>query len=62
MRTSAIYIDDTLVDIGRDEIMRLSLNYSIADIREVDTRSADFSHTTGLHIPVDAGVAAAFLR
>ncbi len=23
---------------------------------------ADFSHTTGLHIPVDAGVAAAFLR
>ena len=22
----------------------------------------DFSHTTGLHIPVDAGVAAAFLR
>ncbi len=24
--------------------------------------SADFSHTTGLHVPVDAGVAAAFLR
>ena len=24
--------------------------------------SADLSHTTGLHIPVDAGVAAAFLR
>jgi rhamnulose-1-phosphate aldolase len=24
--------------------------------------SAEFSHTTGLHIPVDAGVAAAFLR
>jgi rhamnulose-1-phosphate aldolase/alcohol dehydrogenase len=24
--------------------------------------SADFDHTTGLHIPVDAGVAAAFLR
>jgi rhamnulose-1-phosphate aldolase/alcohol dehydrogenase len=24
--------------------------------------TADFSHTTGLHIPVDAGVAAAFLR
>ena len=24
--------------------------------------SADMSHTTGLHIPVDAGVAAAFLR
>ena len=23
---------------------------------------ADFSHTTGLHVPVDAGVAAAFLR
>ena len=23
---------------------------------------ADLSHTTGLHIPVDAGVAAAFLR
>jgi hypothetical protein len=22
----------------------------------------DLSHTTGLHIPVDAGVAAAFLR
>lgn len=22
----------------------------------------DFSHTTGLHVPVDAGVAAAFLR
>lgn len=24
--------------------------------------TADFSHTTGLHVPVDAGVAAAFLR
>ena len=24
--------------------------------------SADLSHTTGVHIPVDAGVAAAFLR
>ncbi|GHH68995.1 bifunctional aldolase/short-chain dehydrogenase [Promicromonospora soli] len=24
--------------------------------------SSDFSHTTGLHVPVDAGVAAAFLR
>jgi len=24
--------------------------------------SDEFSHTTGLHIPVDAGVAAAFLR
>ena len=24
--------------------------------------SEDLSHTTGLHIPVDAGVAAAFLR
>ncbi len=24
--------------------------------------SADMSHTTGLHVPVDAGVAAAFLR
>ena len=24
--------------------------------------SAEFSHTTGLHVPVDAGVAAAFLR
>jgi len=24
--------------------------------------TSDFSHTTGLHIPVDAGVAAAFLR
>ena len=24
--------------------------------------SSDLSHTTGLHIPVDAGVAAAFLR
>ncbi len=24
--------------------------------------SADLSHTTGLHVPVDAGVAAAFLR
>ncbi|HVK36679.1 MAG TPA: hypothetical protein VM428_13580 [Microlunatus sp.] len=24
--------------------------------------SDDLSHTTGLHIPVDAGVAAAFLR
>ena len=24
--------------------------------------SAELSHTTGLHIPVDAGVAAAFLR
>jgi enoyl-[acyl-carrier-protein] reductase (NADH) len=24
--------------------------------------SPDLSHTTGLHIPVDAGVAAAFLR
>ncbi|MEU2257721.1 bifunctional aldolase/short-chain dehydrogenase [Nocardia xishanensis] len=24
--------------------------------------SADFTHTTGLHVPVDAGVAAAFLR
>lgn len=24
--------------------------------------SADFSHTTGLHVPTDAGVAAAFLR
>ena len=23
---------------------------------------SDFSHTTGLHVPVDAGVAAAFLR
>ena len=24
--------------------------------------TSDFTHTTGLHIPVDAGVAAAFLR
>jgi len=24
--------------------------------------TSDFSHTTGLHVPVDAGVAAAFLR
>ena len=24
--------------------------------------AVDLSHTTGLHIPVDAGVAAAFLR
>jgi hypothetical protein len=24
--------------------------------------TADFSHTTGLPVPVDAGVAAAFLR
>ena len=24
--------------------------------------SAELSHTTGLHVPVDAGVAAAFLR
>ena len=24
--------------------------------------TGDFSHTTGLHVPVDAGVAAAFLR
>ncbi len=24
--------------------------------------SADFEHTTGLHVPVDSGVAAAFLR
>jgi hypothetical protein len=24
--------------------------------------TADLDHTTGLHIPVDAGVAAAFLR
>ena len=24
--------------------------------------SDEFSHTTGLHVPVDAGVAAAFLR
>ena len=26
------------------------------------TITSDFSHTTGLHVPVDAGVAAAFLR
>ena len=24
--------------------------------------TSNFSHTTGLHVPVDAGVAAAFLR
>ena len=45
----------------RTLLKREVLPEHVANVAAVIT-SDEFSHTTGLHIPVDAGVAAAFLR
>ena len=38
------------------------LHWNVSGLFENVLTGPDLSHTTGLHIPVDAGVAAAFLR
>jgi rhamnulose-1-phosphate aldolase len=53
-------------DLGRFYAQRTILKREVLPENVANAVSAitgpDFSHTTGLHIPVDAGVAAAFLR